>query len=66
MVSQVFSIVSTVFASLVSWFELIITESGFGGVYLGGIFLVLLAKYLLQPLFGSAGSDKASRKKADE
>lgn len=66
MASQVMSMIAQVFANLVYWFEMILAESGFSGLYLGAIFLFFLGKYLLQPLFGSAGSDKASRKKDDE
>lgn len=66
MVSQIMSMLAQVFAQLVLWFELIMRESGFTGLFLAAVFLFFLGKYLLQPLFGSAGSDKATKKKDDE
>ena len=54
--------VTHIFSNLIYWFETVLAESGFSGLYLGVIFLFLLGKYLLQPLFGSAGSDKARKK----
>lgn len=65
MAVEIMSMFTRVFAQLVSWFELIIFESGFLGLYLGGFFLLLIAKFLLEPLFGSVGSDRA-RKKNEE
>lgn len=62
MAAQVMSMITQVFANLVHWFELIMSESGFSGLYLGAVFLFFLGKYLLQPLFGSAGSDKARKR----
>lgn len=63
MALDVLALLSRVFTAVVSWFELVITGSGFGGIYLGAVFMVLLGKFLLQPLFGSAGSDQVKRKK---
>lgn len=65
MAAQIMSMFSQVFANLIYWFELALEESEFSGLYLVAVFMVFLGKYLLQPLFGSAGSDKASKKKDD-
>ena len=66
MASQILSMITLVFAKLVEWFELILTESGFKGLYLAAAFLALSGRYLLQPILGSSGSDKVSKKRDDE
>lgn len=65
MAADVLGMITQVFTQLVSWFELILTESGFKGLYLGAVFMALLGQYLLQPILGTAGSDKA-RKRNDQ
>lgn len=66
MAADVLSMITQVFAQLVAWFELILTESGFKGLYIGAVFLALCGRYLLQPILGSSGSDKVSKKRDDE
>lgn len=65
MVRQIFSIISTSLLYAASWFEDILSATGLTGVFLAGVFLVLLSKFILTPIFGSAGSDRVTKRNKD-
>lgn len=52
-------------AACSNWFVFLLDGTGFGGVFLAMVFLWLSYKFLLKPVFGSGGSDKAKKKKED-
>lgn len=63
MVSDVFSLISQCFASGVAWLDHIFLKSGFSGVFVGVMSIILLYRFLLSPVFGrSASSDRAKKK----
>ena len=46
-----------------SWFVLLLESSGMTSFFLSMVFIALLGKYILTPLFGSGrGSDQVKRK----
>lgn len=65
MVSEAVSIFGQALSGVVGWFLQFLTADGLSDFFLSGVFLMLVGKFLLAPLFGSAGSDKARRKKDD-
>lgn len=62
MVSQIFNLITQAFVSCVSWFESVFSASGFSGLLLAVIFFLMLKRYILDPLFKGAGSDKARKR----
>ena len=48
-----------------NWFVALLSGTGFGGLFLSMVFLWLAYKFLLKPVFGSGGSDRAKKKKED-
>ena len=65
MVAEAVSIFGQALTAVVGWFLQFLSQDELSGFFLSGVFLLLLGKFLLAPLFGSAGSDKARRKKDD-
>ena len=65
MVNQAISIFGQALASVVGWFLQFLSADGLSDLFLSGVFLFLVGKFLLAPLFGSAGSDKARKRKDD-
>lgn len=63
MVTKIFGMFTTSFVYSVNWFEDILNATGMTGIFLAGIFLALLSKFILAPIFGSAGSDKVTKRK---
>lgn len=63
MVAQIFEIFTIALSQAVVWFEQLLSAAEMTGIFLSAVFLVLLANFLLKPLFGSAGSDKVRKKK---
>lgn len=51
--------------SVAGWFTTLFTKSGVASLYLSMIFIALVGKFILSPLFGSSrGSDKAKKKRS--
>ena len=63
MVADIMALYGTAFSQVVSWFERILRATGMTGIFLAGFFLFLLFKFIISPVFGSAGSDQVKRKK---
>lgn len=63
MVNDVFDMISRCFMAGVSWLDHIFMESGFSGVFVGVMSIILLYRFLLSPVFGrSSSSDRAKKK----
>lgn len=62
MVLQIFDLIVSTFTASVDWFESVFSESGFSGLLLAVIFLLMLKRYILDPLFRGAGSDQARKR----
>lgn len=58
---EAFDLVGTAFSAVYDWFVTAMFESGMMSYYLAAFFLLLVARFLLRPIFGgllfSAGSD---------
>lgn len=65
MFNDIMAAVGSAFAAPLGWFVEVITSLSAEDVYLGIIFIVLTAGFLLKPLRGS-GSDKAKKSKNEE
>lgn len=65
MVTQIFDLLSQAFVASVSWFDSLLSASGFSGLLLAVVFFLMLKRYLLDPLFKGAGSDKARKRNKD-
>lgn len=65
MVTDAVGIFGQALTGVVGWFLQFLSADGLSDLFLSGVFLVLIGKFLLAPLFGSAGSDKARRRKDD-
>lgn len=63
---RVFGLFGISVAACSNWFVALMEGTGFGGVFLAMIFMWLLYKFLLIPLFGSGGSDRAKKKSEDK
>lgn len=58
---------ASVFAYPAAWFEAILTASSVSGIFLSMVFVYLMVKFLLRPIFGrSAGSDTVQKKNSEE
>lgn len=53
-------------AACSAWFVALMDGTGYGGIFLAMIFLMLAYRFLLKPVFGSGGSDKAKKKSEDK
>lgn len=62
MVNDVYELISRCFAAGVAWLDHIFTLSGFRGIYIGVMSIVLLYRFLLSPIFGIGGSSDRSKK----
>lgn len=51
----------TAFTAVSSWFTNVLDSSGMGAVFLGAIFISILFRRLIVPIFGYAGSDRAKK-----
>lgn len=65
MIAQCMRMVAQVLVSCITWFEQIFDSSGATGLFLSVVFFLFLKRYLLDPLFRGAGSDKASKPKKE-
>lgn len=65
MVSEAAALFGQAITGVVSWFLYFLSQDGLSQLFISGILFLLIGKFLLLPLFGSAGSDKARRKKDD-
>lgn len=65
MFADVMASVARAFAQPLNWFVEVLTALSAEDIYLGIIFLVLTAGFLLKPLRGS-GSDRAKKSKNEE
>lgn len=64
--SGVINIFTNAFSAVSSWFTEVIDATGMGPVFLAAVFLVVLFRRLITPIFGQAGSDRARRSKNSE
>lgn len=61
--TAVLDIINTCILHVVSWFVQLLDHSGMTQFYVSMIFVFLLGKYILKPLFGSSrGSDQVRKK----
>lgn len=51
---EVYSILSKVFGQLLRWFEAMLISTGTWGFYQIALFFVLVGRFLLGPIFGTA------------
>lgn len=67
MVGTIMAILAVVLSYCLNWFNMIMLHTRMFGIYRAGLFVFLLYKFILAPLFGadirSAGSDLARRNK---
>lgn len=64
MFAQVVSMLTESLVNISGWFVLVLESAGMTVYFLAGVFLLLLTRYLLRPLFGRAGSsDTVKRSK---
>lgn len=61
--NSVFFFMQRIFSAPITWFTRLVQSSGVSGFWLGCVFIFLVGRFILLPLFGSTlGSDKAKRK----
>lgn len=65
MAAQIFSFIANAFSWAGAYFVVIVEQTGMRGIYLSAIFLMLLFKFILAPVFGSSGSDKVNKRYKD-
>ena len=53
-------------AQCFSWFSDMLVKGGAFGSFVAAFFIVQVGRFLLSPIFGSAGSDKARKSKGDD
>lgn len=63
MFSQAASLFMRIVAQSFAWFENMLVKSGALGVFIAAVFIFQVGRFLLRPIFGSSGSDKARRSK---
>lgn len=68
MLSDVTEILSLAFGSVFNWFTSLLNSVGMMDVFLGMVFIVVVSRFLLVPLFkgGFGGSDQAKSSTKDE
>lgn len=59
----VINIFTNAFSAVSSWFTQVIDATGMGPVFLAAVFIVVLFRRLITPIFGQAGSDRAKKSK---
>lgn len=62
--TYVFNFLNTGITTVVGWFSDLMVASNMTAVYLPLIFIFLIWRFLLSPLLGGAGSDKAKKSKS--
>lgn len=63
----IFEILNTSITAAASWFTALFQRSGMVSFYLAMVFVFLVGKFILVPLFGSSrGSDSVSKKRSDD
>jgi len=62
MFGQVVSMLTNSIANIANWFVYVLDSAGMLSYFLVSVFLLLLSKYLLRPLFGRAGSSDTVRR----
>lgn len=61
--SIVFDIINSCIVNVASWLVQLLNASGMTQFYVSMVFIFLLGKYILKPLFGSSrGSDQVRKK----
>lgn len=63
MIVQSVDMIVELLSSCVIWFDQIFSAAGVTGLFLTVFFFLLLKRFLLDPLFSGAGSDKAKKRK---
>lgn len=63
MFGEAASLFMRVFSQVFLWFEAMLTRCGALGPFIAAIFIYQVGRFLLRPIFGSAGSDQARRSK---
>lgn len=66
MFNAIYTMFGSVFSACTSWFNSVILASKSGGFLIGAVAIYLIVRYLVYPLVGSSGSDKAQRKDGDD
>lgn len=65
--AYVFDILNLSITECASWFTALLDGTGMTSFYLSMVFLALLGKFILRPLFGSGrGSDQVKKKSGGE
>ena len=62
MFAQVVNMLSESLVNISGWFVLVLESAGMTVYFLAAVFLLLLTRYLLRPLFGRAGSSDTVRR----
>ena len=62
MFAQVVNMLSESLVNISGWFVLVLESAGMTVYFLASVFLLLLTRYLLRPLFGRAGSSDTVRR----
>ena len=61
------SVLQNVFVTLVGWFSSLLTSSGTSEIFVSAIFIMLVTRFILRPIFGGGGfggrSDTAKKAK---
>lgn len=63
---QSFIMINQAFSACSHWFVSVWTASGAVPYYLAFIFILLVYRFILTPIFGSAGSDKVTKRREVE
>ncbi len=66
MLSDIFSLITFSFSAVSSWLSSILDSTGSGSIFLASIFVFILCRTLLRPIFGSVGSDRVSKFKSNQ
>lgn len=65
--TSLFTALQNVFVSLAGWFTSLFTGSGAVDIYISVIFIMLVTRFILRPIFGGGGlggrSDTAKKQK---
>lgn len=65
--TSLFTVLQNVFVSLADWFSSLFTASGASDIFIAVIFIMLVTRFILRPIFGGGGlggrSDTAKKQK---
>lgn len=65
--TSLFSALQNVFVSLARWFTSLFTASGAADIFISVVFIMLVTRFILRPIFGGGGlggrSDTAKKQK---